>query len=173
MKEFTKYWNALTYAFIKYGENKRKSMPIPYVVHPIRMTSILRSAGFNEVDHEDLMIAALFHDIVEDTDTPLEEIENDYGENVASIVAELTKPEGVKGREKDGWLENFDKASKQAKIIKMADRIDNLMDIGDFWSTKLQKSYAEQGKIILEKCGSAHKGLAQELYNVIEKVLTK
>lgn len=173
MKEFTRYWKALTYAFINYGENKRKSMDVPYAVHPVRITTILRAAGFNEENNEDLMIAALFHDLVEDTDTPIEEIKDEFGENVASIVLELTKPEGAKGNKKKEWLENFTKSSKEAKIVKMADRIDNLMDIGDFWTTKQQKDYAEQGKIILKTCGSAHKGLAQELYNVIEKVLNR
>ena len=51
MKEYTNYWNALTYAFKNYGELKRKSNDIPFVVHPIRMTAILKAAGLKERGH--------------------------------------------------------------------------------------------------------------------------
>jgi len=90
---------------------------------------------------------------------------------VASIVQELTKPEYGN---KNDWLKSFDKVSKEAKIIKMVDRIDNLMDIGvDYWSIEKRRSYAEQGKMILKKCGIAHSEIALILKNVIESVLSE
>lgn len=167
MKDYSNYCRAITFAFSKYGELKRKSQNIPYVVHPIRITAILRAAGFNENDNEDIMIAALFHDLIEDTETLLEEIETQFGTKIASIVMELTKPE--KGN-KDEWLKTFESASKEAKIIKMADRLDNLIDMtSESWKIKKQKSYAEQAKIILEKCGSANDEIALKLNEEIEK----
>lgn len=171
MKDFSNYWNAISFAFVKYGKLKRKAKQIPYVVHPIRITAILRAAGFNEFEHEDLMIAALFHDLIEDTDTNLKEIENQFGDKVSSIVAELTKPEGVKGRKKDKWLEKFVNNSKEAKIIKIADRIDNLMEIIDVWAIEKQISYTDQAKIILKSCGDANMKLAKKLDDIIRKNL--
>ena len=148
MKEYTKYWKALTYSFLEYRDLTRKSdKDIPYVIHPIRITLILRAAGLNDFEHEDIMIASLLHDLVEDTEISLNEIEEKFGEKVASIVAEVTKPE--KGS-KDKWLENFASASNEAKTIKMADRIDNLMDMEGMWGIEKQKGYAIQGKIILK-----------------------
>ncbi len=170
MKNYTNYCRAITFAFTKYGELKRKSQNIPYVVHPIRITAILRAAGFNENDNEEIMIAALFHDLIEDTDTPIEVIRNQFGTKVASIVIELTKPE--KGN-KDKWLRTFESATIEAKIIKMADRLDNLIDMTtESWKIKKQKSYAEQAKIILETCGSANDELALKLNEEIEKKLS-
>ena len=169
MKDFSNYWKAITFCFFHHGNQKRKYPKIPYAVHPIRISMILRAAGFSEFKDEDLMVAALLHDIVEDTDTNLGVIKNKFGEKVASIVKELTKVEGV---DKNKWLRSFEYASKEAKIIKMADRIDNLMDMGDFWSIEGQKSYADQGKIILNQCGEAHSWLAGKLEEVIEKVLS-
>jgi len=167
VKDYSNYCQAITFAFSKYGELKRKSQNLPYVVHPIRITAILRAAGFNENDNEDIMIAALFHDLIEDTETPLEEIEAQFGTKIASIVMELTKP--VKGK-KDDWLITFKTASKEAKIIKMTDRLDNLIDMtSESWKIKKQKSYAEQAKIILETCGSAHNEIALKLQEEIEK----
>ncbi|MHA1150824.1 MAG: HD domain-containing protein [Promethearchaeota archaeon] len=171
MKDFSRYWDALTYSFLKYKDRFRKSnVDIPYVIHPIRITLILRAAGFNEFDHEELMVAALLHDLVEDTEMTIEEIEKKFGEKIASIVAELTKP--LNGS-KERWLKRFTSSSKEAKIIKMADRIDNLIDMGAFFSEKTQKSYARQGKIILKTCGAAHEGLAQELNNIIMGILSE
>jgi len=171
MKEFSIYWNAISFAFSKYGDLKRKSNDIPYVVHPIRITTILHATGFNEFDHEDLMIAALFHDLLEDTDIDLKEIEDKFGKKVGEIVVELTEPEGAKGQIKDKWLEEFISKSKEAKIIKLADRIDNLMDMKDIWDEKRQRSYTNQGSIILKSCGHANKQLANKLDELIDSVL--
>lgn len=171
MKDFSNYWNAISYAFVKYGNLKRKAKDIPYVVHPIRITTILRAAGFNEIDNEDLMIAALFHDLLEDTDTNLKELEDKFGKEVGEITVELTKPEGAKGRKKDNWLEELVKNSKEAKIIKLADRIDNLMDMRDVWDAEKQRSYTNQAKIILKSCGDANKQLANKLDSLIHEIL--
>ena len=171
MKSFLKYWNALSFAFTGYGNLKRKSKDIPYVIHPIRITTILHATGFNEFDHEDLMIGALFHDLLEDTDIDLKEIEDQFGKKVGEIVIELTEPEGAKGQIKDKWLEEFINKSKEAKIIKLADRIDNLMDMKDIWDETRQRSYTNQARIILKSCGSANKQLAHRLNDSINEIL--
>ena len=169
MKQFLNYWKALNFALIKYGDLRRKSGDIHYFIHPLRITLILRAAGFSEFENENMMIAALFHDLVEDTDISLSEIENKFGRNVSSIVSEVTIP--IK-TEKEIYLENLKNASVEAKIIKLADRIDNLIDLPkSFWSIDKQKSYAEQAKIILESCGDANSKLALRLKQEIEKIL--
>ncbi len=161
MKQFLNYWKALNFALIKYGDLRRKSGDIHYFIHPLRITLILRAAGFSEFENENMMIAALFHDLIEDTDISLSEIENKFGRNVASIVSEVSIP--IK-TEKDVYLENLKNASVEAKIIKLADRIDNLIDLPkSFWPIVKQKSYAEQAKIILESCGDANSKLALRL----------
>ena len=50
-----------------HGDQKRKSIDIPYVIHPIRVALILKSVGFSEFEHDNLMIAAHCHDLIEDT----------------------------------------------------------------------------------------------------------
>jgi len=167
MKEISNYWKALTFAAINYGSLKRKSGNIPYLIHPIRIISILRAAGFSEFEDEELMIAALFHDLLEDTETTFSDIESQFGHKIATIVEELSIPEK---NNKIEWLESFNDASKEAKIIKMADRIDNIMDM-NMWPKEKQKSYAEQAKIILRNCGEVHNELADLLEKVIENVL--
>ena len=168
MNDFSRYWNAVTFVFDRHGEQKRISANIPYAIHPIRVALILRSAGFSESEHENLMIAALCHDLIEDTKTTFEEISNQFGKNVALIVSELSKPDN---KDKDEWIESFDKMSNEAKIIKMADRIDNLMDIpSSKWTRDKQIEYAQQGELILKICGKANQKLAELLERTIHEV---
>lgn len=169
MREFENLWEGLNFAFLKYDSLKRKSKDLPYVIHPIRVTMILRAAGFSEFKDKNLFLAALFHDLLEDTDLTFEELRAKFGDDVALIVKELSKPDNMS---KTDWLSSFITASKRAKIIKMADRIDNLMDMADTkWNNEKQKLYAEQGLIILDTCGGANSRLAHKLEEVIEQIL--
>ena len=169
MREFENLWKGLSFAFLKYGSLKRKSIDIPYVIHPIRVALILRATGFSEFKDKSLFLAALFHDLLEDTDLSFEDLRQEYGIQVASIVKELSKPEECN---KDDWLHSFGSASKEAKIIKIADRIDNLLDMKSTgWSVERQKKYATQGLIILEKCGEINPELAIKLEETIDHVL--
>ena len=169
MREFENLWKGLSFAFLKYGNLKRKSTDIPYIIHPIRVALILRAAGFSEFQDENLFLAALFHDLLEDTDLTFEELKTKFGDEVALIVKELSKPDN---RSKEDWLRAFGTASKKAKLIKMADRIDNLMDMAETkWDDEKQKIYAEQGLIILETCGKASSRLARRLEELIEQII--
>jgi len=169
MNDISRYWNALTFTFSCHGEQKRYSANIPYVIHPIRLTLILRSNGFSEFEHEDLMIAALCHDLIEDTKTTFEEISKKFGENVAKIVNELSKPND---KSKDEWIKSSDKVSKEAKIIKMADRIDNLMDMpSSTWTREKRIQYARQGELILNYCGKANLKLSELLNKTIQEAI--
>jgi len=67
-------------------------------------------------------------------------------------------------------LNSFDLKSDEAKIIKMADRIDNLMDINQMnWTLEKKKEYLRHANIILNKCGNAHSDLANALREIIKK----
>jgi (p)ppGpp synthase/HD superfamily hydrolase len=169
MREFITLWKGLRFAFLKYGNIKRKSTEIPYVIHPIRVALILRAAGFSEFKYKNLLLAALFHDLLEDTDLTFEELKTEFGREVALIVKELSKPVKIN---KDDWLKSFITASKNAKLIKLADRIDNLMDMkSSKWDEEKQKLYAKQGLIILETCGKANSRLANELEKLIKQII--
>ncbi|MFX1275814.1 MAG: HD domain-containing protein [Promethearchaeota archaeon] len=168
MTDISKYWEALTFISVRHGDQKRISSNIPYIIHPIRVAAILRSFGFSEQDNEDLLIAALLHDLIEDTSTTLGEIKQYFNEKIMLIVSELSKP---KKKDKEIWLNSFETKSDEAKIIKMADRIDNLMDIIQInWKIEKKRIYLEHANIILEKCGNAHVNLAKKLEQMIEKL---
>lgn len=85
---------ALKYSIQAHKLQFRKS-GAPYVIHPILVASIVASI----TDDESMAIAALLHDVVEDTDSTVEDIENNFGKDVAHLVAGLTKIDTIRDSE--------------------------------------------------------------------------
>lgn len=67
----------------------------PYVIHPILVASIVSSISEDEA----MVIAALLHDVVEDTDFSIEDVETDFGTDVAHLVEGLTKIDKMRDME--------------------------------------------------------------------------
>src|SRR5271170_4607786 len=75
----------------------------------------------------EIIIAAVLHDTVEDTETTLADIEADFGERVAGLVSEVTDDKSLpKQTRKDLQVEHAAHASRGAQIIKLADKTSNL-----------------------------------------------
>jgi (p)ppGpp synthase/HD superfamily hydrolase len=107
----------------------RKYTGVPYIVHPIEVMEIVQT-----VKHDDTMLAAaLLHDVVEDTDCTLDDIRAEFGDDVASLVADLTdisKPEdGNREARKAKDREHSAGASASGQTVKIADLISNSLDI--------------------------------------------
>lgn len=79
----------------KAHENQFRKSGEPYIIHPILVSSIVASI----TNDESMAIAALLHDIVEDTDTSVEEISNLFGTDVAHLVEGLTKIDIIRDAE--------------------------------------------------------------------------
>ena len=97
-----RYEAALTLAARAHRTQLRKVGDVPYIVHPVHVSAILLRHGFSE----DVVIAGLLHDVIEDQDVSLERIEADFGPAIAEIVAALTerKKEAGVDRPWDGSL---------------------------------------------------------------------
>lgn len=104
------------------GQTRRFSGE-PYIVHPLAVKRLLEAAG---VVDEVVLSAALLHDVVEDTKYTLEDVRNLAGDKVAGIVDELT----LSG-DKQEWLSSFADKSPEAIMIKLCDRICNIIDFLD------------------------------------------
>ena len=107
----------------------RKYSQTPYIIHPLRVMEIVRSVS----NDEDMLIAAVLHDVVEDTEIELIRIREEFGENVESLVADLTdiatSEHGNRKARKLMDREHTAQASPDAKTIKLADLIDNTESI--------------------------------------------
>lgn len=105
----------------------RKDGETPYVAHAFRVTMTIRDLfGF---DDQAILAAALLHDLIEDTGADYDDIHDAFGEEVADLVAAMTKDmrliEEVREQEYDRQLAA---ASWKARLIKLADVYDNLSE---------------------------------------------
>lgn len=122
-----KLMQAITYATIKHDGQKRKVDRTPYISHPYRVAMTLKAAGYEN----DVVIAGLLHDVVEDTDGTLVEIKNLFGEQVEELVGYATEPKKTIPWEerKQHTIDGIKNASLHAKVVVCADKIDNLQSI--------------------------------------------
>ena len=120
---------ALDFAARKHRDQRRKgSEAPPYINHPISVARILAEDG--GVTDAVTLAGALLHDTVEDTETSFEEIEAEFGPAVRQVVAEVTDDKGLSRAERKRLqVERTPVASDRAKLIKLGDKISNLVDL--------------------------------------------
>ena len=119
----------------------------PYILHPIAVAKIVsREIGLGSTS----ICAALLHDVVEDTDYTVEDIEGQFGTKIARIVDGLTKISGgIFGDRASMQAENFRKLlltmSEDIRVvlIKMADRLHNMRTLGSMAPNKQYKIAGE------------------------------
>lgn len=101
----------------------RKGTSIPYITHPME-TAVIVSLM---TDDEDLIVAALLHDVIEDTDVTPAELERRFGRRVTELVLAETEDKGGSWFErKSATVENLRGASLENKILTLADKLSNL-----------------------------------------------
>jgi (p)ppGpp synthase/HD superfamily hydrolase len=116
---------------------RRKYTGEPYIVHPLAVAELVRSVPHTE----EMIAAALLHDVVEDTPVTIDEIRAEFGEDVTELVDWLTdvsRPsDGNRRVRKHKDLMHLAEAPPAAKTIKLADLIDNTLTISkhdpSFW----------------------------------------
>lgn len=106
---------------------KRKGTNLPYFVHCENVATIVSSYGGSSM----MVAAAYLHDTVEDTMITIEMIKEEFGEDVANLVDEVTNkydnvPAKNRTQRKEMEHQRISAISTEAKMIKMADIIDNL-----------------------------------------------
>ena len=107
----------------------RRKSGEPYIFHPLDVALIcVEEIGLGTTS----IVSALLHDVVEDTDATIEDIENDFGGKVAKIIDGLTKISGVFEYGSSEQAENFRKMlltlSEDVRVIlvKLADRLHDM-----------------------------------------------
>ncbi|MBN1145057.1 MAG: bifunctional (p)ppGpp synthetase/guanosine-3',5'-bis(diphosphate) 3'-pyrophosphohydrolase [Bacteroidales bacterium] len=118
----------------------------PYILHPIAVARIVTQEMGLGVK---AIVSALLHDVVEDTDFTLEDIENHFGSKIAAIVDGLTKISGVFDKNSNLQAENFRKMlltlsdDVRVILIKLADRLHNMRTLGALSTARQMKLSAE------------------------------
>ena len=144
----------------------RKYSGMPYIVHPIEVATIVQT-----VNHTDEMVAAaLLHDVVEDTDYSFEDIAKEVSPEVSKMVEGLTdvsKPEdGNRKTRKAMDKDHLAKQSAEVQTVKLADIISNSQDIKAN-DPKFAEVYIEEMKALLEVMDKGDKTLYAKAKEIV------
>lgn len=145
---------------------KRKLTYAPYILHPMEAAVIVESLS----NDEDLIIAALLHDVLEDTDAKAEEVEARFGKRVLALVKSETEN---KRRElpasatwqirKEESLEELKGSNVEVKVLWLADKLSNVRSIA--------KEYMRNGDIIFDVFNEKDKAKHEWYYRTVADIL--
>ena len=135
----------LEFARIAHGAQARKYTGEPYITHPIAVANLVETVPHTQ----EMLAAALLHDVVEDTSVQLFEIEAKFGGEIAKLVEWLTDVNQHVGNRKARKAldrERLAKAPAEVQTIKLADLIHNTKSIEQhdpgFWKVYKQEKIA-------------------------------
>lgn len=108
------------------GQERKGQEGIPYVVHPLHVGALLARHGF-EVE---VVAAGILHDVVEDSDIGLPEIEARLGKRIAALVAEVSEEKSRSWEQrKQHTIDAIVSMSPGARAVTAADKVHNLADL--------------------------------------------
>lgn len=164
--------NAISFAAEKHKNQRRKDFEAsPYINHPIALANILVSeAGVVDVK---VLVAAILHDTVEDTETTSKELAKRFGDEIAAIVLEVTDDKSLPIAERKRLqIEHAPTISRRAKLVKLADKIANLRDMATNppadWSLERRQDYFEWAKAVVDGLRGCHPTL-EHLFDLASK----
>jgi len=165
-----RYAHAVVYACRKHHGHTRDDNKTPYAVHPVRVCEHLRRIADEE--DENVLCAALLHDIIEDAAATFDHIASLFGDDVATLVSELTNDNRMpKARRRSEMMEKLARLSPRAKRIKLADRLDNVQDLLSGMGTAEKRvRYADETARLLTACSGACKPLEEALTEALERL---
>ena len=137
------------------GQRRKGRSDIPYVNHVAEVARMVAAAGASE----DVVVAAVLHDVVEDSALTLADVERDFGAAVARLVDALTDEPDWADRpapeRKRRQAEKMPGAPEEARLIKIADQTSNLHDIArepDAWEPGDARAYVEASSQVVDAC---------------------
>lgn len=155
----------LAFATHKHEGQLRNYTGLPYITHPIAVATAV-----SDYLDEDGMLAALFHDLIENTDTTLAEIQAGFGHRVADLVdavTDVSRPEdGSRAVRKALDRAHIASAAPDAQTIKAADILDNASG-GQYVDAKFAAIYLPEKRLALDVLSKAHPALLLKAHRAV------
>lgn len=151
-------------------QTRKDTLQTPYIVHPLAIATTLMDLG--HVRDPDIIIAALLHDTVEDTDTSFEMIRDLFGTRVEGFVKELTDDKSLSKEERKRLqIENASHKSAGAAQVKLADKLYNMSDVAynppPDWDQDRRDNYIKWGQEVVSRLPWVNEELLQAVNEVI------
>lgn len=123
---------AIMFALHAHSGTERRKKGFPYIVHPMEAVEIVATM----TSDQELLSAAILHDTVEDTDVTVEQIRNEFGDRIASIVAAESDNSHESKDDIENWrarkqaaIDRLATASHDTKIVALGDKLSNMRAI--------------------------------------------
>ncbi|MDP1836771.1 MAG: HD domain-containing protein [Chlamydiales bacterium] len=148
------------------GQVRKDSAATPYIIHPMIVCKNVWTEG--KVRNINILIAALLHDTLEDTDISREEIVRRFGARVLQTIEEVTNDPSLSTNDnKQRQIDHAPHMSLDAQIVKIADRIANIRDLAEDapveWTEEKIQGYYGWGQKLLDVLFGCNEGLEQAL----------
>lgn len=131
---------AIVFAVRAHAGTERRGKGFPYIVHPLEAVEIVATMTADQ----ELLAAAALHDTVEDTDVTVEQLRAEFGDRIAALVASESDIVVEGASEEQSWharkqaaIDRLARASHDAKIVALGDKLSNMRAIA--------RDYAVQG----------------------------
>jgi guanosine-3',5'-bis(diphosphate) 3'-pyrophosphohydrolase len=132
------FQKAVNFAALKHQGQLRKDGKTPYIAHPFRVSLTLRHVF--GVEDEDALVAAILHDVIEDTSADFDEVEREFGTKTAEWVALLSKDARLpKDTREPQYEDQIVSAPVEVQLVKLADLYDNILDSRAWKPNSFQK----------------------------------
>ena len=138
--------HAIIFAVHAHSGTERRGKGFPYIIHPMEAVEIVATMTTDQ----ELLAAAALHDTVEDTDVTIENIRTEFGDRIASLVAQESEERHEGVSDEESWhdrkrtaIAHLAKASRDAKIVALGDKLSNIRAIA--------RDYAEMGDALWER----------------------
>jgi guanosine-3',5'-bis(diphosphate) 3'-pyrophosphohydrolase len=164
---------AATYAAEKHSGQRRKgARQEPYINHLLEVAELVASVLAEPDDN--LIIAALLHDVVEDAGVGLPELAGRFGDDVAALVAEVTDDKSLPKKERKRLqIVNAPHKSPRAQIIKLADKISNLRSILSSppadWDDRRRREYFDWASQVVAGLSAPDERLKREFDRIVRE----
>jgi myo-inositol-1(or 4)-monophosphatase len=133
---------AIVFAVRAHAGTERRGKGFPYIVHPLEAVEIVATMTADQ----ELLAAAALHDTVEDTDVTVEQLRAEFGDRIASLVASESDIVVEGASEEQSWharkqaaIDRLARASHDAKMVALGDKLSNMRAIARDYATQGDK----------------------------------
>jgi guanosine-3',5'-bis(diphosphate) 3'-pyrophosphohydrolase len=162
-------FDAIHFASLKHhGQRREEDAAAPFISHPLEVARLLADVG--GVADPTTLLAALLHDVLEDTATTPAELEGRYGAGVRRLVEDVTADRRLPPPDRRrAELEQAPALSLPARAIRLADTIATLRSLPQQWSPQEKQAYVD----FAERMGAALRGANPPLDALFKQVLVR
>lgn len=133
---------AIVFAVRAHAGTERRGKGFPYIVHPLEAVEIVATMTADQ----ELLAAAALHDTIEDTDVTVEQLRAEFGDRIAALVASESDIVVEGASEEQSWharkqatIDRLARASHDAKIVALGDKLSNMRAIARDYATQGDK----------------------------------